>query len=164
MLFRSERAAALGLNRDEQSALAEYNNLNATVNARTLKSTAGAGSVSDAEQRANRERNVDPTQMPALAAYNSMAQSQFNADLARYKGDWAQNSTATNALQLDKEWRKVQQGLVNNYVDVAKQRLEYISKNGSTAAAVREGYHLFPIPEYGENIRVIPEPLIVVRT
>jgi len=143
-----ERAAALGLNRDEQTALAEYNNMNATINARTLKSTAGPGSVSDAEQQANRERNVDPTKVPALGAYNSMAQSQFNADLARYKGDWAPNSTASNALQLDKEWRKEQKKLVDTYTTISKDRLDYITKNGSTAAAVKQGYVRFPVPEY----------------
>lgn len=143
-----ERAAALGLNRDEQAALADYNNLNATVNAQTLKSTAGAGSVSDAEQRANRERNVDPTKMPALAAYNGMAQSQFNGDMARYKADWAQTSPAANALQLDKDWRKESQRLTQVYTDMAKKRLDYIVQNGSTAAAVKEGYRRFPVPEY----------------
>ncbi len=35
-----------------------------------MKQTAGPGSVSDAEQRANRESNVDPTKIPALGAYN----------------------------------------------------------------------------------------------
>jgi len=143
-----ERLANLGLSPAEQSALADYINLNATINATSLKSTAGAGSVSDAEQRANRERNVDPTKVPALAAYNGMAQSQFNADMSRYKADWAIDSKATNTLQLEREWRRKQQELVDIYTNVAKKRIEFIQQNGGDTNAVREGYRRFPVPEY----------------
>ena len=135
----------------EKSALAEYNIANQRINAATLKQTAGPGSVSDAEQRANRESNVDPTKVPALGAYNAMAQSQFSGDLARYKGDWADTQPATNALQLDKAWRKESQSLSQLYGDIAKQRAQYIAGNGATTAAVREGYRRFPIPEYDPN-------------
>lgn len=143
-----ERAAQLGLNREEQAALAEYNIANAKINAATLKQTAGAGSVSDAEQRANREMNVDPTKIPAMGAYNAMAQSQFEGDKARYKADWASTHPATNALQLDKAWRKESQQLTEMYTDIAKQRAKFITENGATAAAVKEAYKRFPVPEY----------------
>lgn len=144
----SQRLAQLDLTPQEKSALAEYNIANQRINAATLKQNSGPGSISDTEQRANREANVDPTRIPALGAYNAMAQSQFNGDLARYKGDWAQNSTATNALQLDKEWRKEQQKLINLYGDIAKKRSEFIASAGGTPGAVKEGYRRFPIPEY----------------
>lgn len=143
-----ERAAQLGLNREEQSALAEYAIANAKINAATLKSTAGAGSVSDAEQRANREMNVDPTKIPAMGAYNAMAQSQFEGDKARYKADWAATHPATNALQLDKAWRKESQMLTEMYTNIAKERIKFIVDNGSSAAAVKEAYKRYPIPEY----------------
>lgn len=143
-----ERAAQLGLNREEQSALAEYAIANAKINAATLKQTAGAGSVSDAEQRANREMNVDPTKIPAMGAYNAMAQSQFEGDKARYKADWAANHPATNALQLDKAWRKESQQLTEMYTNIAKERIKFIVDNGSSAQAVKEAYKRYPIPEY----------------
>jgi hypothetical protein len=143
-----ERAAALGLNREEQAALAEYNIANAKINAATLKQTAGAGSVSDAEQRANREMNVDPTKIPGLGAYNAMAQSQFEGDKARYKADWASTHPATNALQLDKAWRKESQKLTEMYTEIAKQRAKFINDNGATTPAVKEAYKRFPVPEY----------------
>ena len=144
----SQRLAQLNLTPQEKSALQEYNIANQRINAATLKQTAGPGSVSDAEQRANRESNVDPTKIPALGAYNSMAQSQFSGDLARYKGDWADKQPASNALQLDKAWRKETQQLTNMYADIAKQRADFISKNGATTNAVKEGYKRYPIPEY----------------
>ena len=77
-----------------------------------------------------------------------MAQSQFSGDLARYKGDWADKQPASNALQLDKAWRKETQQLTNMYADIAKQRADFISKNGATTNAVKEGYKRYPIPEY----------------
>jgi len=143
-----ERAAQLGLNREEQAALAEYNIANAKINAATLKQTAGAGSVSDAEQRANREMNVDPTKIPGLGAYNAMAQSQFSGDLARYKADWASTHPATNALQLDKAWRKESQQLTEMYANIAKERAKFITDNGATTPAVKEAYKRYPVPEY----------------
>jgi hypothetical protein len=147
----SQRLALLNLTSQERTALEEYNIANQRINAATLKQTAGPGSVSDAEQRANRESNVDPTKVPALGAYNAMAQSQFSGDLARYKGDWADSQPATNALQLDKAWRKESQSLSEVYGNIAKQRAQYIAGNGATTAAVREGYRKFPIPEYDPN-------------
>jgi hypothetical protein len=143
-----ERAAALGLNREEQSAVAEYAIANAEISAKTLRSTSGPGSVSDAEQAANRERNVDVTKIPMLGGYNSMAQSQFNGDLAKYKGDWSVDSRATNTAQLEKDWRKEKQRLTDTYIDLAKQRVDYIGKMGNTAAAIKQGYILYPVPEY----------------
>jgi hypothetical protein len=147
----STRLAQLNLSPQERSMLAEYNISNQRINAATLKQTAGPGSVSDAEQKANRESNVDPTKVPALGAYNAMAQSQFNGDLARYKGDWAESHPAQNALQLDKAWRKEQATLAQVYGDIAKKRAEYISANGATTAAVQQGYKKYPVPEYDPN-------------
>ena len=156
-----QRAAQLGLNPSEQSAVAEYAIANAEINAKTLKSTAGAGSVSDAEQAANRQRNIDVTKVPMLGGYNAMAQSQFNADLAKYKGDWSVNSKASNTAQLESEWRKEKQKLTNSYIDIAKQRLDYISKNGNSSAAIKQGYTFYPVPTYDNvtNTWSIKKPL-----
>lgn len=156
-----QRAAALGLNPSEQSAVAEYAIANAEINAKTLKSTAGPGSVSDAEQRANRERNVDPTQIPMLGGYNAMAQSQFNGDLAKYKGDWSVTSKARNTAELESDWRKEKQKLTDSYIDMAKQRLDYISKNGNSSTAIKNGYTFYPVPTYNSatGTWIIKKPL-----
>jgi hypothetical protein len=156
-----QRAAQLGLNPSEQSAVAEYAIANAEINAKTLKSTAGPGSVSDAEQAANRQRNVDVTKIPMLGGYNAMAQSQFNADLAKYKGDWSVNSKASNTAQLESEWRKEKQKITNSYIDIAKQRLDYISKNGNSSVAIKQGYTFYPVPTYDNvtNTWSIKKPL-----
>lgn len=144
----SERFAGLNLTPQEKSALAEYNIANQKINAATLKQTAGPGSVSDAEQRANRESNVDPTKIPALGAFNAMGQSQFDGDRARYKADWAAGQTFGSALEMDKAWRKENQRLSENYSAIAKDRIKFINDNGNTYNAVREGYRRFPVPEY----------------
>jgi hypothetical protein len=144
----SQRFAGLNLTPAEKSALAEYNIANQKINASTLKQTAGAGSVSNAEQQANRESNVDITKIPALGAFNAMGQSQFDGDRARYKADWAATQTFTSALDMDKAWRKENQRLATLYGDVAKQRIKFVNENGNTYNAVREGYRRFPVPEY----------------
>ena len=91
---------------------------------------------------------MDPTKVPALAGYNAIAQSQFNGDQARYKGDWAASQKFENTLQLDKAWRKEQIRLNNIYGDIAQKRAEFINKNGNSTAAVKDGYKRYPIPEY----------------
>jgi hypothetical protein len=144
----SQRLAALNLTPQEKSALMEYNTANQRVNAATLKQNAGPGAVSDAEQRANREANVDITKVPALGAFNAMAQSQFDGDRARWKADWALTQPAQNALQLDKAWRKENQRLGEMYRETATQRARFIAENGGTTAAVQLGYKRFPVPEY----------------
>ena len=144
----SQRLAQLNLTPQEKSALMEYNAANQRINAATLKATAGPGSVSDAEQKVNRESNVDITKVPALGAYNAMAQSQFDGDRARWKADWALTQPATNALELDREWRKESSRLAQIYADIARQRIAWIQQNGSTTDAVRQGYKKFPVPEY----------------
>ena len=144
----SQRLAQLNLTPQEKAALTEYNIANQRINAATLKQNSGPGSISDTEQRANREANVDVTKIPALGAYNAMSQSQFTGDLARYKGDWADRQPATNALQLDKAWRKEQDRLQTVYADIARQRAEWIARNGGTTSAVKQGYIRYPIPEY----------------
>ena len=146
-----ERAAALGLNPAEQSAVAEYAIANADINSKTLKSTAGPGSVSEAEQKINQERNVDPTKVPMLGGYNAMAQSQFNGDLAKYKGDWSVTSKATNTAELERDWRKEKSKLTQMYADTARDRVNYIASMGNTPAAIKEGYKRFPVPTYDAN-------------
>ena len=147
----ANRLAQLDLSPQEKSALAEYNIANQRINAASLKQNSGPGSISDSEQKANKEANVDITKVPALGAYNAMAQSQFTGDLARAKMDWAASQNFGNAAQMDKAWRKEQANLTTMYADIAKQRAEWIAQHGATTAAVKEGYKKFPIPEYDPN-------------
>ena len=151
----SQRIAQLDLTPAEKSALIEYNRLNQSINASTLKQNSGPGSISDAEQRANKEANVDITRSPALGAFNGMAQSQFNGDLARARHDWAADQNFSNSAQMDKAWRKEQTKLTELYANIAKQRAEFIAKNSvngtASAATVRDGYRRFPVPEYDPN-------------
>ena len=96
-------------------------------------------------QLANNPHSQASMSMGQLAG---MAQSQFNADMSRYKADCAVDSKAGNTLQLERDWRRKQQELVNIYMDVAKKRAEFIQQNGGNTNAVREGYRRFPVPEY----------------
>jgi len=144
----SQRLQGLNLTPAEISALSDYNIANQKINAATLKQTAGPGSVSNAEQQANRESNVDITKIPALGAYNAMAQSQFDGDRARYKADWAAGKEFKTALEMDKAWRKENQRLAETYADIARDRIKFINANGNTTNAVKQGYKIFPVPEY----------------
>ena len=146
----SERIAQLNISPQAKSALLQYNSLNAQIAGQTLRETAGPGSVSDAEQAANRARNVDITKTPMLGAYNMMGQSQFNGDLQRYKSNLSATTTAPNATVFDKDFRRAQGELVKAYREVTEARLDFIDKNGgaNNPAAIREGYKRFPVPEY----------------
>ena len=146
----SQRIAQLNISPEAKSALIQYNSLNAQIAAQTLRETAGPGSVSDAEQAANKARNVDITQAPMLGAYNIMGQSQFNADLQRYKSDLSASTTAPNATVFDRDFRKDQAKLIDAYRKVTEARLDFIDKNGGAQnpAAIREGYKRFPVPVY----------------
>lgn len=146
----SKRIAELNISPQAKAALQEYNALNAQIAGQTLRETAGPGSVSDAEQQANRARNVDITRAPMLGAYNMMAQSQFNADLQRYKSDLAAgpNNTAPNATAFDRDFRRHQAELIKAYREVTEARLKFIQENGSGPGAIREGYKRYPVPEY----------------
>jgi hypothetical protein len=146
----SQRIAQLNVSPAAKSALQEYNALNAQIAGRTLRETAGPGAVSDAEQAANRARNVDITKAPMLGAYNMMGQSQFSGDLQRYKADLAATTTAPNATTFDRDFRKTQTELVKAYREVTEARLDWINKNGgaNNPAAIRDGYKKYPVPEY----------------
>jgi len=86
-----------------------------------------------------------------LGGYNAMAQSLFSGDLAKYKGDWVVDAKASNVAELEKLWRKEKQGIQQIYLDMAKQRLDYITKMGSTPAAIQNGYRIYPVPQYDPN-------------
>lgn len=146
----SNRIAELNITPAAKSALREYNALNAQIAGQTLRETAGPGAVSDAEQAANRARNVDITKSPMLGAYNIMGQSQFNGDLQRYKADLAATTTAPNATSFDRDFRKTQSELIKAYREVTEARLKFMDANGgaNNPAAVREGYKRYPVPEY----------------
>ena len=146
----SERIAKLNIGPAAESALQEFNALNAQIAGRTLRETAGPGAVSDAEQAANRARNVDIANAPMLGAYNMMGQSQFSGDIQRYKADLAATTNAPNATVFDRDFRKTQTELVKAYREVTEARLDFINKNGgaNNPAAIREGYKKYPVPEY----------------
>jgi hypothetical protein len=146
----SQRIAQLNISPAAKSALQEYNALNAQIAGRTLRETAGPGAVSDAEQAANRARNVDITKAPMLGAYNMMGQSQFSGDIQRYKADLAATTDAPNATTFDRDFRKTQTELVKAYREVTEARLDWINKNGGATnpAAIRDGYKKYPVPEY----------------
>jgi len=148
----SQRLAQLDISPEAKASLQEYNALNAQIASQTLRETAGPGSVSDAEQAANRARNVDITKAPMLGVYNMMGQSQFNGDIQRYKLDLAasDHNRSTSAAQFDREFRKTQTELANVYRKRAEERLDWINAHGGNAnpSAIREGYKRFPVPEY----------------
>ena len=144
----SQRLAQLNLTPKAKAALIEFNGENAKIAAQTLRETSGPGSVSDAEQAANRARNVDITKTPMLGVYQMMAQSQFNGDLQRFKHDFAAETNQPNSAKFEKEFRQTSSKLTDTYRQIAEDRIKYIQDNGNTPAAIRDGYKRFPAPEY----------------
>lgn len=145
------RIAELNLSPKTRAALIEFNAENGKIASQTLRETAGPGSVSDAEQAANKAKNVDIGKTPMIGVYQMMGQSQFNSDLARYKSDLAADTKAPNRAVFDREFRAKSASLINEYRQIAEKRLEYIQKNGNTPQAIRDSYKAYPVPEYNPN-------------
>lgn len=150
----SKAIAELNLNSDQASALREYNALNGPLVAATVHQIGGT-QISDRDRAAAEKMQVDVGTTPALGAFNIKANQQFGFDLARYKSDWASKQPVTSVGELEREWRKEQARLVEQYGKVADERLKFIKDNSRGAPAsiglVREAYNRYPVPEYDPN-------------
>lgn len=152
----SKAIAELNLNSDQASALREYNALNGPLVAVTARAIGGT-QISDRDRAAAEKLQVDIGTTPALGAFNIKANQQFGFDLARYKSDWASKQPIESVAVLEREWRKEQARLVEQYGKVADERVKFIKDNSGGRPAsiglVREAYNRYPVPEYDPNAK-----------
>jgi len=160
-LYKDIKATGMGQN--EQAALIDFANLNTGINAKTLKLNSGAGSISNAEQQANKDANIgNIDRIPAYAALSGLYRSQFTADLNASKQNFlnAHPEFKTDA-QYNTAWQKEESNLLKGYQGIAKARFDVIGKPpaadaGKEAIAaykdrVFRAFEAYPAPQYDTN-------------
>jgi hypothetical protein len=160
---RSDAIGKLGLNPDQRAALEQFANLTAGINQRTLKAASGPGSVSDAEQRANKEANLQYVErLEPMMVVNELFRSQFTSDLAAAKADALNRGEFKTRKEFDAYWNKESAKLTEQYAGIYKARLqmlkpylEAVQKNPSDESALQRrrdaimhSMTVYPAPEY----------------
>lgn len=160
---RADELGKIALNPNEKAALAEFANLTANINQRTLKAASGPGSVSDAEQRANKEANLQYVErLEPMMVVNELFRSQFTSDLAAAKADALNRGQFKTRKEFDTYWNQESSKLTKQYAGIYKARLEMlkpyldaVQKNPSDATALQRrrdaimhSMNVYPAPEY----------------
>jgi len=148
----SRRVADLGLNQRQTDVLNIQIGLAKQVDPFTLKQNAGPGSVSDAEQKANRQANVDITRQGLYSGLTLMTRSQFNNDLAVARAEFAASHPDLNTTaKFNSAWNAEKSRLNKEYDAIYEERAKYIgqyNKDGKNPGAVVDAYKHYPVPEY----------------
>jgi hypothetical protein len=151
----STRVSSLGLTQRQKDVLMNQIALNRQVAPFTLKQNAGAGSVSDAEQKANREANINITRVPLYTAVTMLSKDQFDKDLSvAREGFRSQNRELTTTDSFNAAWNKEKARLSREYDQIYADRAKYISKyyqDGANPKAITEAYRHYPVPEYNRE-------------
>ena len=130
--------------------------LNNSLAPETLKANAGAGSVSDAEQTANRRNNIDITRVPLYTAVTMLGRDQFEKDtiVARQAFRTA-NPNLTTVRAFNDAWGKEKERLQGEYDRIYEARARYIAKYSTNEKpnpfAITEAYKQFPVPEFSRD-------------
>ena len=151
----SRRVNALGLTPRQKDIVYNQLQLNNTIAPETLKANSGAGSVSDAEQRANRQANIDVTRVPLYTAVTMLGRDQFEKDLAVARQAYRNsNPQLTTVRAFNDAWGKEKERLQGEYDRIYEARAKYIGKyyeNGKNPLAITEAYKQYPVPEFSRD-------------
>jgi hypothetical protein len=151
---------ATGLGQGEQAALREFANLNTGINAKTLKINSGAGSISNAEQQANKDANIgNIDRIPAYAALSGLHRSQFSSDLNNSKQVFLdKHPELTTDAKFNSAWQKEEATYMNAYRGIAKSRFDVIGKPPAADASkealsaykdrIFRAFEAYPAPEF----------------
>lgn len=144
----SNRINALNLSQNQKNALYTLSGLQTEILPATLKSVAGAGTITEAEHKMNREANVDATRVPLYTGLTLMTRNQFQKDLDAYRNDWGDATGQQTRSGESSNWAVEKNKLDTSYNNIYKARADYISKYGSTPAAVVDAFKYYPTPVY----------------
>ena len=151
----STRVASLGLNQRQKDVLMNQIALNRQVAPFTLKQNAGPGSVSDAEQKANREAAVNIARVPLYTAVTMLSKDQFDKDLSVAREAFrTQNRELTTTDSFNAAWNKEKARLSREYDQIYADRAKYIGQyyqDGANPKAITEAYKHYPVPEYNRE-------------
>lgn len=151
----SRRVNALGLNQRQRDVVYNQLSLNNSLAPETLKANAGGGSVSDAEQTANRRNNIDITKVPVYTAITMLSRDQFDKDttVARQAFRTA-NPNLTTVRAFNDAWGREKERLQGEYDRIYDARAQYIAKHspkGSDPNVITFAYKQFPVPEFSRD-------------
>lgn len=154
----SARVRSLDLTDRQKEVLYRQINLATQVNPQTLKANSGAGSVSDAEQKANKAANIDITRQPLYSGLADMSRSQFVNDLAvarqEFKNAHPELDTAT---KFNSAWNAEKSKAQKAYDQIFEARAQYIAdqikKGKQQGGAVVDAFKLLPTPEWNSETK-----------
>lgn len=158
----SARVASLNLNDRQKAVLYRQIGLNNQIAPLTLRANAGPGAVSDAEQKANRDANVDITRQPLYSGLSLLTKDQFLKDQQQARADFkAKNPQFTTTAEFNAAWNAEKSKVDKQYENIYAARAAYIAKhnpmdkNGKSTnpGAVVDAYKYFPVPEWNSETR-----------
>jgi len=148
----STRVAALNLTPRQKDVLYTQIGLNNQIAPLTLRANAGPGAVSDAEQKANREANVDITRQPLYSGLTLMTRDQFEKDKSIAKNDFrSANPEIRKTDALNKAWAAQEKRANEAYDSIYAARAAYIAKhnpNNTNPGAVVDAFKYYPVPTW----------------
>lgn len=148
----STRVAALNLTPRQKDVLYTQIGLNNQIAPLTLRANAGPGAVSDAEQKANREANVDIARQPLYSGLTLMTRDQFEKDKSIAKNDFrSANPEIRKTDALNKAWAAQEKRANEAYDGIYAARAAYIAKhnpNNTNPGAVVDAFKYYPVPTW----------------
>lgn len=148
----STRVASLNLTPRQKDVLYRQIGLNNQIAPLTLRANAGPGAVSDAEQKANRDANVDITRQPLYSGLSLLTRDQFMKDVQIAKNDFRSANPAIRTTDdLNKAWTAQEKRAQTAYDGIYAARAAYIAKhnpNGANPGATVDAFKYYPVPEW----------------
>ena len=148
----STRVAALNLTPRQKDVLYTQIGLNNQIAPLTLRANAGPGAVSDAEQKANREANVDIARQPLYSGLTLMTRDQFEKDKSIAKNDFrSSNPEIRKTDALNKAWAAQEKQANQAYDGIYAARAAYIAKHNpgnKNPGAVVDAFKYYPVPTW----------------
>jgi len=157
----------LSLSQPQQDALSRYAQANTSINRATLQANSGAGSISNAEQAANKAANMTNIgDLTPFAALTGLSRRQYQGDLSQEKAAMLAASKYVTRNQFDQAWQETEDKRVKRYDGIYRARLDLIkpfadkaNANPNDAQAQQRyrdaaihAFRVYPNPEYTAGV------------
>lgn len=148
----SQRINSLGLNQRQKDVVSRQVGLMLSVNPLTLRANAGPGAVSDAEQKANREANVDILRQPLYSGLSLLTRDQFNKDMNVARAEFkVSRPDLQTTEQFNSAWSSEKAKKEKEFDQIYAERAKYIAKynsDGKNPGAIIDAYKHYPVPVF----------------
>ena len=152
----------LNLTSAEKGALQEYWNINAQINPRTLRANTGGGQISNAEQKINKDANIQNIdRMEVYSVMSGLHRSQYQADMNAAKQSFLdRNPNIATDREWNSQWAKQQAIYMKAYEGILRARAEFIGRipvpgvNASEDAKrnyrdrIYKAFEAYPAPQF----------------